>query len=254
LATSNKTKSILIRKKLRTIEDLSDAEKYELLTMYNVGTSHKELAAHFNVPKNTTLQFIHKQFSAITNAHETNTLMTSEMNHDPLKRSRNINEEFLRKINEDGAAMEYAYYFAKTGDNRLSLKQTGLDVGIIKAKGQHDNSVLSAYRLRGIYLRSLSEVSKEIQKIRDDQLRDNPITKSYVQSLLVDQVQEMRESVVDDARNRSNLLKAIDLLGKSIGAFVERIEVHEVDADAALDTLIEMSKSNIKSTYEVIDD
>jgi len=50
------------------------------------------------------------------------------------------------------------------------------------------------------------------------------------------------------------LLKAIDLLGKSIGAFVERIEVHEVDADAALDTLIEMSKSNIKSTYEVIDD
>lgn len=255
MATTRKT---MIRKKLRTLTDLSNDEKYSILSMYSIGSSHKEIADSLGISASASSQFIHKHFSALINAHETNTLMTSNMNHDPLKRSRNINEEFLRRINEDGAAMSYSFFFAKTGDNRLSLRESGLDCGIIKAKGQHDDSVLSAIRLRGIYLRSIPEVRKEIERLREDQLVNNPVTKGYVQSLLIEQVQEMKDIVIDDARNRGNLLKAIDMLGKSIGAFTERIEVHEVDADAALDTLIEMSKRSIEepveSTYSISED
>jgi hypothetical protein len=42
---------------------------------------------------------------------------------------------------------------------------------------------------------------------------------------------------------RSNLLRAIELLGKTVGAFVDKVEIQEVKAADALDQLIEMAKS-----------
>ena len=43
-------------------------------------------------------------------------------------------------------------------------------------------------------------------------------------------------------RFRAQILKTIELLGKTVGAFTERIEIHEVDPANALDQLIEMAQ------------
>ncbi len=78
-------------------------------------------------------------------------------------------------------------------------------------------------------------------------LLSSPVSKEYVQSELVSQLEELKEVCIDDPRQRSNLLKTVELLGRSIGAFSDKIQVEEVSPNQALDKLIEMSKNSIVS-------
>lgn len=247
----------ITRKKPRTIDKLSPGEKYEALTMYKEAVPTQEIADKYQVTKSTMDKFFHKEVNGLVNIREVNVLTSQskhnfKVTHVP-KFARDLNASFLAKIKDDNADMAYAYYYAMTGDNRLSLSSSGLDVDIIKPDGKNDSTVLSTIRLRGIYLRTMPHVSKEIDKIREERLKSNPVTKKYIQSNLIEQIEQIQESLELDntSKNRGYLLKSIELLGKTVSAFSERIEVSQVDPSSALDQLIQMSKSDVNSTYTI---
>ena len=237
--------TIIVRKKLRALKDLSDSERYQIIQEYKSNTSVHKIAIKFHLPDKTVQNFINKEYKEFVTSKETHHLYSGHELYDNLTRPKDVNEEFL-EIVEEGGGLSYAWFYAMTNDNSLALEQSKLDTGLLKTGAIATN----AKRLRGLYLRSVPEVRKEIERIRMDLLRDNPVTKDLLQSELITQIQEMKELVTDEPRQRGTLLKAIEMLGKSIGAFSESIKVEHVNADEALDTLIEMSKS----TYEDLDD
>ena len=64
--------------------------------------------------------------------------------------------------------------------------------------------------------------------------------KARVQTELIDQIEQMKAS--GSSKNRMAMMRAIELLGKTVGAFVDRVEVREVNPNDALDQLIEMAQ------------
>lgn len=235
-------------KKRKHIDNLSPAEKYRILELYKEGISYTQIGSELGVTKSTCKQFIHTELRNLNNIHETNSLITTQLNVSPRYDTKELHKD-IQDLLEDGAGNIYAYYFAHTGDNLLSLKESKLDLGIVKPKGNVTTSVTAAYRLRGMYLREIAQIKQEIERIREEKFRDNPVTKPYVQSLLIEQIEELKELAVDNIRLRGNISRNIELLGKSIGAFVEKVEVQEISPDQAIDTLIAMSKAE----YEITD-
>ena len=61
-----------------------------------------------------------------------------------------------------------------------------------------------------------------------------------MQELLLEQIEQTK--LRGDRKDSVNLRQLIELLGKTIGAFTERVEVHEIDPSKSLDLLIEMAK------------
>lgn len=209
------------------------------------------IADSYHVSYKSLESFISKEYTEFLVSKESHALYNAKNQFDNLRRPKDINEEFMELV-ENGAALAYAQYYAMTNDNHISLKESGLLVGIAKQRGKDTKVTKGAEKLRGLYLRSIPQVSSEIKKVRADLLADSPISKVMIQSELITQLEELKEIVADDPRQRSNLIKVVELTGRSIGAFSDRIEVSEITPDKALDTLIEMAK--IDSTYEDIDD
>jgi len=83
------------------------------------------------------------------------------------------------------------------------------------------------------------------------------VSKKYVQSELIKQVEQLKEVIASDngsQRARGAMLKAIELLGRSVGAFVDKVQVEQVDPSKALDQLIEMAKEETAhGTYRIED-
>jgi hypothetical protein len=62
---------------------------------------------------------------------------------------------------------------------------------------------------------------------------------------LVNQIEELKELSVNDTKHRVNLLKAIEMLGRTIGSFTDRVEVEETDAKSGLEILMAKVKGEI---------
>jgi hypothetical protein len=129
-----------------------------------------------------------------------------------------------------------------------------LDVGLYKErKKQHRFGYSQSLILRSHYLNSKENVATYIKEIREKRFIDSDIGKARVQSELLDQLQYMKAS--GDPRYKKDILRCIELLGKTVGAFTERIELTQVDPSSALDKLIEMAQEaevrSITTTTEI---
>jgi hypothetical protein len=237
---------VIVRKKQ---EALTDAEKYKILLAYAEGIPVHTIATQVSRDKQFISSFIQSTITSMVAIKETNVLINSTCTADINRMqgkspAKFITTAFLALIDEQ--AEPYAYYFAQTGDNQFSLIQTGLDVGIARNVKKTTKDYI--YRIRGQFLRDIPLVKSIIRSEQDKRIADYQIEKPLVQMELVHQVEQLKEVVVDDPRQRSNLLKAIEMLGRTIGAFTDRVEVEETDAKSGLDILMTRIKSEVKET------
>jgi molecular chaperone GrpE (heat shock protein) len=173
---------------------------------------------------------------------------TREIQIDTLLRKELFVEEFVNtKISSELSSqltpeeMVYAYLYVTTSDNGLALEQSGLIECLYEPKVVHKN-------LLGIYLRDKTNIKSYIKHIRETRYEASPVTRADIQTELVEQVDKLKELLSynqDSKAHRVNLLKSIELLGKTIGAFVDKVEVKDVSAADAIDQLIEMSKVDL---------
>ena len=64
-------------------------------------------------------------------------------------------------------------------------------------------------------------------------------SKEFVQKTLIQTIRELQEDVGDNGSNRNNLLKSIELLGKTIpGSFTETVRTEEVSPKDTLTLLM----------------
>jgi hypothetical protein len=234
---------------------LSDSEKFKIIVKYAEGVSPAKLGHEFGVSTDTIKTLVNPLSSSLSLVQETNKLIAGTKGRSflPLNvpKSKFINEPFLERI-EEGAAI-YAYYFANSGDNKFALESAGLHLGVPANATKMTKEYV--WRVRGQYLREIPEVKRIIQEEHDKKIAEFHIDKPHVQLELVSQIEELKNLVAYDPRQRSNLLKAIEMLGRTIGAFTDRVEVEEVDAKSGLQLLMEKARSETKQigTGEPID-
>lgn len=243
--------------KVKIIEDFT----YNLLT-------HKELSKKYKTPQPTIERLISDHRDAINNKAEMEQLIeTGDLSKDTYKvkvgkkvvvNPEVLNSSFLKLLSEDTdtvlttAESIYAWTYAHLGDNAKAIAEAGLDVALpLNMKGKskiHGNAV----KVRGYYLRRKPNVLKFIKEIQLNHLQDLSIDKSYVQSEIIQQIEMLKEC--GDPKKSLTILKAIDMLGKTVGAFTEVIKIEEASAGDALDHLIEMAKEATVIPKEITQD
>ena len=237
-------------------EPLTDAQKFQAISLYAQGMPLKEITeAVARDSEEAIKNVIQDTLRSMTAVRETNELIKSTCSSS-LKRfqgktpAKFITDSFLKALDEK--AEIYAYYFAQTGDNKFSLIQSGLDIGIAPTlKVQLKDYI---YRIRGQYLRDLPPVKKFILEEQNRRISEYHLEKAQIQMELVNQIEELKEATVYDARQRTNLLKSIELLGRTIGAFTDRVEVEEADTKSGLDILLKKARSEISvGSYSIED-
>jgi hypothetical protein len=249
------------REKKKRIADLTDDQKLSILESYSQGQSVVEIAKELSVDSQDVDSYITAFYSNMVNTRQTNALRTSLVASGKASAAKgnkviikskfrdpnNINEDFLSKLSDwdstspSDAEHHYAYTYGHTGNNKRALKEAGL-----LAKHTSPSSTLSSMNhMRGVYLRDKPIVDSIIKSIQKENLDRLNVDKDYVQTNLIQNIEELKEEVADRPMQRGNLIKSIELLGKTIGAFTEKISIEEVSPNKALDTMIEMAKAKV---------
>jgi len=229
---------------------LTDQEKYQVILKYSEGVPVTQIASEVSRDIGIINKLISKTHNGMTAVKETNALLqathkgavTQYYGKNP---SKFITTAFLAEI--DTLAEIYAYYFAQTGDNRFALIQSGMDMGI--PKNMRKNTKDYVYKIRGQFLRDIPQVKDIIKLVHDKRIKEYHIEKPQIQMELVAQIEELKEAVKDDPKQRVNLLRAVEMLGRTIGSFTDRVQVEEVDAKSGLEILMERAKGEAKLTY-----
>jgi hypothetical protein len=158
-----------------------------------------------------------------------------------------VNQEFRDKLSDPESNLltdeeaTYAWIYVHTGDIKEALEGSLLNIGLYKEKDRAQRfSYERALQLRGYYLNAKVNVSNYITELREKRLIDADVGKARIQSELIEQIEQMKTSG-QAHKNRMASLRAIELLGKTVGAFVERVEITEVNPNDALDRLIELA-------------
>jgi hypothetical protein len=140
----------------------------------------------------------------------------------------------------------YCHLFVNTGSNELALKESQLDTCL------KDKTPVRIQYL-GMHLREKPNLKLYIQALQKEQIEEIEANKSLVQYELVKQIEQLKETLAHGGKkaDRGNLIKCIELLGKTVGAYEERVRVTEVNAADALDELVEMAKKEVAKIEEL---
>lgn len=214
--------------------------------------SVKEISEKHHTTEDNVGLIVNRFWRSLTNMRESRALIAAdtkdarsalqELNHTEL-----INEKFLEKLSSPDSDLlteeesQYSWVYAHTGDLKEALKVSKLDIGLHKERGKDSRfSYDRALVLRGMYLNSKPNIVRYIQELRESRLQDANVGKSRIQSELIEQLDRLKNR--SDGKYESQITRTIELLGKTVGAFTDRIEVSEVNPENALDKLIEMAK------------
>ena len=215
--------------------------------------SIREIAEKYSTTENNVTLVVNRFWKSLTNMRESRALISATTSNSSkkalgeLQNTELINKPFLSLLSDNDSALltqaeaDYSWIYVHTGSIPEAIVSAKLDKGLYKEKKRESRfSYDRALILRGHYLNSKPNVASYIKEIREKRFIDSNIGKARVQSELLDQLEFMKAS--NDPRMKKDILRTIELLGKTVGAFVERIEISEISPADALDELIEMAK------------
>lgn len=235
---------------LRELKGVTKEEYfYNILDDYLKGAPIKELVGKYNYSDKHIRDMIENHHQQLVNARSANALaITQKDGYNPvlekLKKIEVLNQEFFDKLSpEDSPTLSeeealFAWMYVHRGDSREAVEMSTLDVGLFKDQPvTYKRGIFS----RAVYLQHKPNVASYIKELRNTKYRQDDVNKTYVQELLLEEIQQIKEK--GDKKDSKTLSRLIELLGKTIGAFTERVEVMEVDPSKSLDLLIDMAKN-----------
>ena len=250
-----------LRKKKRTPGKLSDGEKFQVIKMWVENAKYMDIANEFCMDYHTTNEWLRKFVNSVLAMHETRQLMkggkvsNASLSLDaPVSTSKAIDKDFNALLSDESidilndAENIYVSTIIATGNTRKALALSGFDVNIDYASKAHG----WLCRARGAYLNSRPKISAAIKKEEDLMIASSTSSKEYLQKTLIQQINEMQEQVSENPQSRSQLLKSLELLGKTIpSAFTETVRTEEVSAKSTLQLLMKKVEAKKQLTEDI---
>ena len=238
------------KSQLRSLKGISKEKNfYEILDHYLKGATTPWLAEEFNYPEDKINQMIREHHEQLTNSRMAHSLcITSKEGYNPvlekLKAIEVINDDFLGKLspNDSPTLTEeealFCWIYVHKGDSHEAIEMSTLDIGLFKDQVvTYKRAVFS----RSLYLQNKNNIAQYITQLREQRYYTEDISKQYIQQLLLEQIDQVKSK--GDRKDAVHLRQLIELLGKTIGAFTEKIEVMEYNPSKSLDLLIELASA-----------
>lgn len=223
---------------------------YKVLDRYIKGESSEAIGKDYGYNSKEINRMLEELQEKFSNTRAANALKLEGSSYtlpilDKLKNLELLNEDFLNKLSDNLSPTLseeealFCWLYVHKGDSFGAIEESTLDVGLFKNQPtSYKRGILS----RAAYLQAKPNVAAYIKELRERKYYTNDVDKGYVQELILEQIEQTK--LRGDRRDSVNLRQLIELLGKTIGAFTEKIEVHEVDPSKSLDLLIEMAKDS----------
>ena len=235
----------------QTTQSLDISKRWKIIEDYlQCKLSNNDIAEKYQVSVKTVETTVQETYKKFQNVRETKTLLATQKRPDVFLQlksdhidSSRINQSFLDALSEPDSyvltdsEMIFCELFVNNGDELQAVEEAGLHVGLNK---RDPATYKEAVRLRAFYLRRKPNVAQYLNEIRKKLVVTMENGKTHLQAELLALVEKLRNS--SDSRSTASLLKSIELLGKSIGAFDEKITVDNISSDEALDRLMHRMK------------
>lgn len=162
-----------------------------------------------------------------------------------------INEKFLSKLSDQDdnvltqEEVMFCYMMVHEGDELAALTESGLADGL-DTSGSSENQ--RALRLRCLMLKGKPNVIKYIHGIQMDYAKELGVNREMVQSEIVQQLRLLKAQ--NNPRLAPTIAKLTEQLGRTVGAFMDKIEVSEVSFDDAMDRMMETRRIKEKEAKE----
>ena len=225
-----------------------------IINQYCFGSGIKELSDKYKVTPRTLRDGIISYRERLNTMYELNYMKSIEKLQLPVETIKKaiatdfISDTLRDMLSSDTAEVltdheiMYCYLFAHTGSNELALKESQLDKCLTKS---------TPIRLQylGMFLREKPNLVLYIKALQEGRIAQIEADKQNIQDMLITQIEQMRESLATGSapvNMRGNMLRAIELLGKTIpGTFEDKILIEDVNATSSLDRLLDMAKQGV---------
>ncbi len=257
--TKELRKRLKKRKTKLSLNDFTQEQRDQMVKEFLSGVTLRELETKYSIDYKSCYRYIQDYKDAINTAWELNVMVKtnkgdySKIHLDKALAVRYIDPELKKIISEyDSNSLSkeelvYGWVFVKAGSNSVAMKESGF-LEVLPKK----NRTQVYQNLLGMYLREKPNVAKYIKELQLKNVQETEITKKYVQSELILQVEQLKEICASStgAQARASMLKAIEMLGRSVGAFTDKVEVTKVDHGRAIDSLLIEAKKEVNETIE----
>lgn len=236
--------------------NLSASEKWNILQDYlGLKLSNKEIREKHNLSEKHLEDFIRSLYRRFQNARETKTLIatqqqdasTSELILKQHVDSTQINKAFLDRVSQPTEPLSdheilFSEFLLEYGDDAKAIEKSKLNVGLkkINGKGHINPEYHDALIMRAFYLKRKANVSRYITEQKKKNLKVLDQGKEYLQSSLIELIDQLRNN--NDSRQLPSMLKAIELAGRSIGAFDDKLSIESTSGDDVLDRILKKAK------------
>jgi predicted DNA-binding protein YlxM (UPF0122 family) len=244
--------------KYRNLGSFSSAERWELLKAYIDGkNSMKEIQDTYQIKAKALESFISETYAAFRQARETKMLIATQGNPELFKSmtkqyvdGETINEPFLSKLSPDEgplteAEILFSEFLLEYGDAVKALKKAKLHLGLkrsskVNVDGKEDYKYIENLRIRCFYLKKKPNVARYINEQNRKNLSVLKDGKEFIQSNAIALIEQLKAN--NDLRYLPSQIKAIELFGRTIGAFDDKLTIDSTNGDDVLDAMIAKAK------------
>jgi len=255
-------KTTITRRKSRN-KDLtksqSQTKKLQVILLYTNGKTYKEIADELGWTELSIKREIAKHFEALKVLISTENLIASQTLDDKgvtgsiqskslftsqKKIDKDINEKFLSLLSSERDAVLsqeeifFCYLLVHEGDELKALHDSGLASGLVK----RNTSYKRAAKLRILMLKGKRNLIRYISNLQISYAKEMNLNKESIQSEIISQLRQLKEQ--NNPKNAPTIAKLTEQLGRTVGAFSDKIVIEEVNFDQAMDKMLEMRKAN----------
>lgn len=166
------------------------------------------------------------------------------------KIDKNINEKFIAKLSEANETVLteeerlFCYLLVHEGDEVKALQDSGLAEGLAKS----GTGLKRALKLRCLMLKGKRNLIKYMNDLQISYAKDLNVGKDTIQSMLLKQIYQL--TAQNDPKLAPTISKLTEQLGRTVGAFTDKVIVEEVSFDDAMDHMLEMRELKDKEKLE----
>jgi hypothetical protein len=242
--------------KRKGIGNLEPSDKWIILIDYvSLKLSNSEIATKHSISEGALEDFIRTIYRKFLNAKETKALIGSQSSNPNYTASiiKNhvsaevINEGFLAKLSTDedvltDAEILFSEFLLEYGDDVKAIEKSKLNIGLKKycGKGNVNTEYADALIMRSFYLKRKPNISLYIADQKKKNIAVLKDGKEYLQSSLIGLIDQLRNS--NDPRQLPSMLKAIELTGRTMGAFDDKLTLGSSNGDDVLDAILAKAK------------
>ena len=235
----------------RGADKLTSADRWDMLKDYiDNKITNSAIAEKYNVSYKVLEDFIRDTYQSFQNTREAKLLVATASRPDVFQTmkakyidSESINKPFLEKLSEPhdpltDSEVLYCEFLFEYGDDAKAIEKSKLNVGLKKT---HLPTYTEGLKLRSFFLKKKPNVMLYLSEQKRRNLDILPNGKEFIQSKLITMIDQLDHNN-NDPRSLPSQLKAIEYLGRTIGAFDDKLTIESTNGDDALDAILKRAK------------